>query len=174
MTEVRRHQRQTASGKTTTVRRYTRGTGEAAAKKRQAWEERAAARWTPPPAVGDVESAPADEGEPWWDEEHDPHREEWMDDDPPPSQGFLDMQAGMRDWRGRDIEVPAAEPDTSPLGRALGNDTPEGAAKFARLKAYREAGYDGPLDSDNRIPDPDDPRERPALEALAHMRTLHG
>ena len=36
-------------------------------------------------------------------------------------------------------------------------------------RAYREAGYNGPLDADNRIPDPDDPRERPALHALAAL-----
>ena len=55
---------------------------------------------------------------------------------------------------------------TSPL---LGCDTPEGLANYERGRAYREAGYNGPLDADNRIPDPDDPRERPALHALAAL-----
>ena len=85
---------------------------------------------------------------------------------------FAAMQAQMRDWRSRDVEVPPAGPDTSPLGRVLGTDTPEGAAKFARGKAYREAGYDGPLDNENRIPDPDDPAEYEALHALAAMRVM--
>jgi len=173
MTEVRRHQRQTASGKTATVRRYTRG-GEAAERKRQAWEDRAAAQWTPPPAAADVHTTAAHEDEQWWDED-EPRQEAWMaEPEQEPSQSFLDMQSEMRDWRERRIEVPPAAPDTSPLGRALGTDTQEGADKFARLKAYREAGYDGPLNQDNQIPDPDDPAERPALEALAHMRSQHG
>ena len=33
-----------------------------------------------------------------------------------------------------------------------------------------EAGYDGPLDPDNRIPDPDDPANFESLSALAAMR----
>ena len=97
-----------------------------------------------------------------------------MDEPEPPSQAFLDMQAEMRDWRERDIQVPPAQPDPSPKGRLLGTDTQEGADSFARLKAYRQAGYTGPLGPGNRIPDPDDPAERPALEALAFMRSQHG
>ena len=89
--------------------------------------------------------------------------------EPAPDSDLGRMLADMRDWRSRAVEVPPAKPDTSPMGRLLGTDTQEGADKFARLKAYRDAGYGGPLNSDNEIPDPDDPAERPALEALARM-----
>jgi hypothetical protein len=171
MTEVRKHQRQTASGRQTTVRHHTRG-GERTRREdeaeaaREAWADRAA------PHVSTLSSETEPAAEEWWAGDDEPPPGEFWDDDPEPepSPAFLSMQDEMRDWRSRRIEVPPATPDTSPLGRALGTDTQDGADKFARLKAYREAGYDGPLDSDNRIPDPDDPTERPALEALAHMR----
>lgn len=173
MSEVRRHQRKSATGKTVTVRHHTRGDGTAAERKREAWEKRAAERWTPPPPAED-HAAPNENEESWWDED-EPRPQAWMaEPEREPSQAFLDMQQEMRDWRGRDIQVPPAQPDTSQLGRVLGTDTQEGADKFARLKAYREAGYDGPLDQDNQIPDPDDPAERDGLEALASMRSQHG
>lgn len=91
---------------------------------------------------------------------------------PEPTSTLGRMQANMRDWRSRDIHVPPGQVDNSPLGRALGNDTQEGADNFARLKAYREAGYDGPLDQDNRIPDPDDPANHESLSALARMSEI--
>lgn len=83
------------------------------------------------------------------------------------------MQARMRHWRSLpEPDVSYAVPDTSPLGRALGNDTREGAENFARLKAYREAGYHGPLYRDSRIPDPDDPANHESLSALARMSEI--
>jgi hypothetical protein len=58
------------------------------------------------------------------------------------------------------------------LARALGCDTPEGRARYDRGRAYREAGYRGPLNSANRIPDPDDPAEHEALSALAALSEI--
>ncbi len=55
------------------------------------------------------------------------------------------------------------------LARALGCDTPEGFEKYERGRAYCEAGYSGPLDPDNRIPDPDDPANHQTLSALAAL-----
>lgn len=167
---VRRHKRQTASGKVTTVRQHTRDydSGPGGNERRPAAEDAAPA--PRPPALREND-------ETWWDDS-EPRPEPWMDSGEEPERepgpAFLSMQDEMRDWRSRRVEVPPATPDTSPLGRVLGNDTQEGADKFARLKAYREAGYDGPIDQDGNIPDPDDPRERPALEALAYMRDQHG
>jgi hypothetical protein len=178
MSEVRRHQRVTASGKRTTVRHHTRGGDRTTRREdeaqaaREAWADRNA------PHVSTLTPAePEPQAEEWWAGDDGPPPGEFWDDDEPerePSPAFAAMQDEMRDWRSRDIDVPRGEPDTSPLGRVLGTDTQEGADKFARLKAYRDAGYEGPLDSDNRIPDPDDPQERPALEALAYMREQHG
>ena len=81
------------------------------------------------------------------------------------------MRDEMRDWRARPEPVPSqAEPMDPQLARVLGCDTPEGLARYERGRAYREAGYDGPLDSDCRIPDPDDPANDESLSALAAMR----
>jgi len=117
--------------------------------------------------------------------------EGWIDQDgnavsdaevgkPPPRSGdkaLPGMLEQMREWRSR----PAPEPPRCPemesaspqYARAMGWDTPEGREKYQRLAAYRSAGYDGPLDSDNRIPDPDDPRERETLHALAALSETH-
>ena len=38
---------------------------------------------------------------------------------------------------------------------------------------YREAGYQGPLDQDNNIPDPDSPAEQQTLAALAGLSLTH-
>jgi hypothetical protein len=84
--------------------------------------------------------------------------------------GMLDQ---MRDWRSR--PVPEAKPDkpmSNPMKKLLGCDTPEGLEKYERGRAYREAGYSGPLDSGNRIPDPDDPSERESLHALAALSEI--
>jgi hypothetical protein len=100
------------------------------------------------------------------------------DDTPSPasrdaSPSLARMQAEMRHWRSLPApETGPVEPDTSPKGRLLGLDTQEGAENFARLRAYREAGYDGPLDQDNRIPDPDDPANHESLSALARMSEI--
>ncbi len=78
MTEIRRHQR-TVDGKTVNVRHHTRsGTGTAAERKREAWEDRAAERWTPPPRGEATEAPPADET--WWDDDV-PKPEAWTDND---------------------------------------------------------------------------------------------
>ena len=87
-----------------------------------------------------------------------------------PSAALTRMLGGMREWRSR--PEPAARPGkpmNPSLARALGCDTPEGLARYERGRAYREAGYDGPLDSDNRIPDPDDPENLESLSALAAL-----
>ena len=64
-----------------------------------------------------------------------------------------------------------AEAMSPQKAKSLGCDTPDGMARFQRLSAYRDAGYRGPLDSDGRIPDPDDPANDESLSALAYMRS---
>lgn len=207
MTEVRKHKRQTASGKTTTVRHHTRRGGDGKddpAQARAAWQDRAAPHYSTLPAT-----APPAADESFWDEDSaEPDGEWWAEDEPNPAfaqmqrdmddwhaqgergpspaqqqaarlkagevrrgdRAFAAMQEEMRAWRSRPVpDAGPVVPDTSPLGRALGTDTQEGAEKFARLSAYRDAGYTGPLDSDNRIPDPDDPANYESLHALAAM-----
>jgi hypothetical protein len=81
-----------------------------------------------------------------------------------------DMKAEMRKWRSFPAPEPGPVEPMSPQKAALlGCDTPEGRAKFDRLRAYREAGYNGPLDSDNNIPDPDSPAEQHSLGILAAL-----
>jgi hypothetical protein len=202
MTEVRKHQRQTASGRTTTVRHHTRNAGSRGGGEDDSHPPgtqymqdgdatyahhpdgtRHRVPGEPPrpstaPVVGSEElrADPTPRDEDWWADDEPTAGELWADEDDgpttPPRRGdraFPAMQQQMRDWRTRDVAVPPAEPDTSPLGRALGIDTPEGAAKFARLKAYRDGGYDGPLDQDGQIPDPDDPANYESLHALAAL-----
>lgn len=183
MTEVRKHRRQTASGKTTTVRKHTRNTGSAGQDEsirdtRNAYDPERRA-----PSVGSAalsQPAPRPPRESWWDEDGAPAEGDWWADDEPQEpqrlgdREFPVMQQQMREWRARVIDRPAVVPDTSPLGRSLGTDTYEGAASFARLSAYRDAGYDGPLDSEGRIPDPDDPAEHESLHALAAMKEARG
>lgn len=85
--------------------------------------------------------------------------------------GMLDQ---MREWRSRPVpEAKPGKPMSDQMKQLLGCDTPEGMEKYERGRAYREAGYNGPLDSSNNIPDPDDPRERPALHALAALSETH-
>ena len=85
-----------------------------------------------------------------------------------------DMKAEMRKWRSLPVPDPGpAEPMDPGKARLLGCDTPEGRAKFDRLRAYREAGYHGPLDKDNNIPDPDSPTEQQTLSALAGLSLTH-
>jgi hypothetical protein len=84
------------------------------------------------------------------------------------------MKARMREWRSRPVPAPRpAEPMNPQLAKALGCDTPEGMARYERGRALREAGYDGPLDSSNNIPDPDDPAEQRSLDALAALSLTH-
>ncbi len=84
--------------------------------------------------------------------------------------GMLDQ---MREWRSR--PVPDAKPgkEMSPqMKQLLGCDTPEGMEKYERGRAYREAGYNGPLDSSSNIPDPDDPGNRESLHGLAALSEI--
>jgi hypothetical protein len=82
-----------------------------------------------------------------------------------------EMSEDMRAWRSRPEPKPGpAKPMTPQMATLLGCDTPESFKRYERGRAYREAGYDGPLDSDNRIPDPDDPANRESLSALAALR----
>jgi hypothetical protein len=220
MIHVRRHKRETASGKSVTVRAHEReGGGEVISEKPE---------WAQAARPGDFERGPVAPAT-WTDEDAEPAGDWWADEptgcprpgdeepamlrklfrevrevraedkqlradlragrkeygtdwrtgstdpdlDPdaePDSPALARMKDDMRHWRSLRIEAPPGVPDTSPLGRVLGTDTQEGADSYARLKAYREAGYDGPLDQDNRIPDPDDPDEQAALSVLASLR----
>lgn len=197
MTEVRKHTRRTASGRTTTVRHHTRNTGDSqneAERARAAGQERAA------PHVSALRQPPAAPDETWWDEEAQPAGDWWDEtgegdyevlpgqppqwpapdgwDDPAPAtrrgdRAFPAMQAEMREWRSRPVPAPPPDEPMNPqLARALGCDTPEGLAKYERGRAYREAGYNGPLDQDNNIPDPDDPANHESLHALAALSEI--
>jgi hypothetical protein len=90
----------------------------------------------------------------------------------PPGPAMTRMQDEMRHWRS--LPQPQSRPEAlSPqMERLLGCDTPAGRAKYDRLRAYRDAGYTGPLDQDNRIPDPDDPANYEPLSALARMSEI--
>jgi hypothetical protein len=80
------------------------------------------------------------------------------------------MLGEMREWRSRPVPEAGPGKEMSPqMKQLLGCDTPEGMEKYERGRAYREAGYKGPLDSGNRIPDPDDPAERESLHMLAAL-----
>lgn len=83
------------------------------------------------------------------------------------------MLGEMRAWRARPVPQPSPAGPMSPQkAKLLGCDTPEGRARFDRLRAYREAGYTGPLDKDNNIPDPDDPANRESLHMLAALSEI--
>lgn len=85
-----------------------------------------------------------------------------------------DMKEEMRKWRSLPAPDPGPQEPMDPgMAKLLGCDTPEGRAKFGRLRAYREAGYQGPLDQDNNIPDPDSPAEQQTLAALAGLSLTH-
>lgn len=84
------------------------------------------------------------------------------------------MKAKMRKWRSWPLPLPSpAKPMNPQLAKALGCDTPEGLARYERGRALREAGYDGPLDSNNNIPDPDSPAEQKSLDMLAALSLTH-
>jgi hypothetical protein len=139
------------------VRQHHRNTGDVA---RDGWARRVEASAAPPPHVSVI--APAAEAGPpgdFWDAEE------------PPSPAFTDMQQEMRDWRALgEPDLPELEPMDPGMASLLGADTPEGALKLRRLKAYRDAGYTGPLDPENNIPDPDDPENWVWMRAGAAMR----
>jgi hypothetical protein len=153
MTHVRRHERQVRPGRTVNVRAHEREGGDLTA----------APDWAKPAQASDFQAAPADEPDAgdWWDDGGDDDRE------------LSRMKDGMRDWRARPEPAPSpAEPMSPQMAKLLGADTPEGLAHYERGRAYREAGYDGPLNSDNRIPDPDDPAEQASLSTLAAMSRM--
>lgn len=159
MIHVRRHIRVTASGKRTTVRAHEREADDGL---------RPVPEQSRPEFVGDIEAPPAGSA---------PSEDWWADDEAAeaaPSgswQETLDaMKADMREWRSRSWPEVPPEPMTPEMAAVLGCDTPEGRESYERLRAYRESGYDGPLDEHNRIPDPDDPANARTLETLAHMR----
>ena len=84
--------------------------------------------------------------------------------------GMLDQ---MRDWRSRPVPEAGPGKEMSPqMKQLLGCDTPEGMENYERGRAYREAGYNGPLDSSNNIPDPDDPGNRESLHGLAALSEI--
>lgn len=85
-----------------------------------------------------------------------------------------DMKAEMRKWRSLPAPEPVPSKSMNPqLAKALGCDTPEGLEKYERGRALREAGYNGPLDSNNNIPDPDSPAEQRSLDMLAALSLTH-
>jgi hypothetical protein len=96
----------------------------------------------------------------------------WWDGEEREQAALDDMKQEMRDRRA------LGEPDLPPWDEKdawlLRSDTPEERRKLQRLKAYRESGYNGPLDRDNNIPDPDDPAEQDVLETLASLSLTHG
>ena len=192
MTEVRRHTRRTASGRTVNVRRHERDTGSGGGDRQverpadvQAQPVSSLPPAVPPPA-DDAKPDPAD----WWADDGDEgydwaEHADWRETEDgrellPAAPSFpfgrrepevAEMEQEMRDWRSLpEPAPPPAEPMTPQMAALLGCDTPEGRAKFDRLSAYRAAGYTGPLDQDNRIPDPDDPANADAIGALARMR----
>jgi hypothetical protein len=153
MTHVRRHQR-IANGRATSVRAH----------------ERAVPARHGTDTVWDDGSWQHDDSS-YWDDDAGcwtgratltPHAQQALDQ----------MKDEMRQWRSRDVPLLPPEPMTPQMAQLLGCDTPEGRAKYERLRAYREAGYHGPLDEASHIPDPDDPGEQDALETLAHMRAI--
>jgi hypothetical protein len=99
MTEVRKHKRQTASGKTTTVRHHTRNTGDGsrddAAQARSAWQDRAAPHYSTLPAP---EPQAADDS--FWDEDSaEPEGEWWAGDEPPiEKRGYTIIDGPVPDW----------------------------------------------------------------------------
>jgi len=181
MIHVRRHDRQVAFGRTVSVRAH----------EREGVDQRPAPDWATPARASDFRPASEpnpDDGD-WWaddDEAADSPADDYPADylgSPWAAEGergddavgrdlrLARMKQEMREWRALPEWKPSpAEPMNPQLARVLGCDTPEGVAKYERGRAYREAGYDGPLDSDNRIPDPDDPANDESLSALAAMR----
>ena len=80
------------------------------------------------------------------------------------------MADDMRKWRSRPAPEPGpAGPMDPAKARLLGCDTPEGQARYDRLRAYRDAGYDGPLNQDNEIPDPDDPATWDGISMMTRL-----
>lgn len=182
MIRVRRHQRQLASGKTATVRQHERG-GNGSADEggiRPDGED----DWWDRPEAEEMKRDEDPDGT-WYfrDGDGDLYRvlpdgtthpvSENKPEPADPAERELDRtRQQMREWRSRPEPVASDDEPMSPqMEKAMGCDTPEGRERYDRLRAYREAGYDGPLDRDCRIPDPDDPANHETLSALAYMRS---
>ena len=192
---VRTHTRRTASGRTVTVRQHDRKGGSASRPAGRSRRKRAAILLAGTSAVLAVSiiagAATIIPGViavgcalvycvlAWRTPrvKHGRHAESWWAEEPPAAgprrlgdREMPALQAEMRQWRRR--PVPQAPPeDLDPqMAKLLGCDTPEGRASYDRLRAYREAGYTGPLDEHNRIPDPDDPANYELLHSAAAMR----
>jgi hypothetical protein len=99
MSEVRRHRRQTASGKRTTVRQHTRSGDKAqredeAQTAREAWADRAA------PHVSSLRPAePEPQAQDWW-----------AQDDMPPPGAFWAEEDEVGNWHGTVNRAPAYQP----------------------------------------------------------------
>jgi hypothetical protein len=159
--------------------RDDRGRFDEAEAARGAWSRRveASSPASSVPHASSLTVTEPDAGEEWWDD-GEPPRHAWMDSEPerPKGAGFDQMSQEMRDWRALgepDLSSEPAKRYSPEMEELLGLDTPEGRAKMDRLRAYREAGYTGPLDQDNNIPDPDDPENWEWMSAVASLRE-HG
>ncbi len=172
MTRVRRHLRQTASGKTVAVRQHHREVRVTAVEDTSWWDR-----------AGDEpgQASPDDpEGTTYFRQgdgtlcavhpdgtvhEVEPAEAEATPADSP---ALASMKQEMREWRSRPMPASRpAEPMSPQKAALLGCDTPEGMARYMRLSALRDAGYRGPLDSRGCIPDPDDAAEHESLSCLA-------
>jgi len=166
---VRRHQRQLASGKTVAVRQHERNV-VVVQQETPAWDQPRIEvddprGWTGTRYFRQDGALFAEDPDGSVREVDEPGRLA-----PHVLQALDEMKEEMREWRNSPEPYLPPEPMTPQMVKLMGCDTPEGREKYERLRAYRESGYKGPLGSDNRIPDPDDPGEQTALEALAHMR----
>lgn len=81
-----------------------------------------------------------------------------------------DMLAHMRDWRTRDVPDPSPVKLRTPAFARMQIASLEDLEKYVRFRALRDAGYEGPLDVDCRIPDPDDPEVRRNVATQVALR----
>ncbi len=145
MSIVHRHKRRTASGKTATVRQYTRDGEVAAERKREAWEANAAQRWTPPPRGEASETPPADET---WLDDDVPRHEPWMDDS-------------------------EHEPEHSPAFAAMLKQNPNLGDGYEKIRCLRESGYTGGIDQDGNPTDPKAARKAAREAERQRQREAH-
>jgi len=196
MIRVRRHNRQLATGKTVAVRQHERNVAPASTGIQQPGED---AWWENPPPVPEVAEDPEGtwyfrqddqlmavhpdgtvHGTGQTVDHRQTFREAWRaatfkgctpdQQEGPADRALAEMKAEMREWRNRPVPSLPPQSMTPQMAKLMGCTTPEGREKYERLRAYRLAGYSGPLGPDNRIPDPDEPGMQSTLETLAHMR----
>jgi len=159
---VRRHTRVTETGRTVTVRSHEREGYDGTVP---------VPPWSRPVPVSALPVQPVPQADDIWDDSAAEGQDEVSDREARHSEELDRTKQQMREWRSRPVPAVAPDEPMSPqMEKLMGCDTPEGREKYDRLRAYREAGYDGPLGPDNRIPDPDDPASQDALSALAWMR----